>query len=45
MNRRTKVVLLVGGLAVATAVATVVELTGALAKVVDPQHYCDTGFS
>jgi hypothetical protein len=45
MNRRTKGVLLVGSLAVVTAVASVVVLTGALAKAVDPQHYCDTGFS
>ena len=45
MNRRTKGVLLVGSLAVATAVAAVVVLTGALAKAIDPQHYCDTGFS
>ena len=27
------------------AVTTVVVLTEALAKVVDPQHYCDTGYS
>jgi hypothetical protein len=45
MNRRTKGVLLVGSLAVVTAVATVVVLTGALAKAMDPQHYCETGFS
>ena len=45
MKRRTKGVLLVGSLAVATAVATVVVLTAALAKVMDPQHYCETGFS
>jgi hypothetical protein len=45
MYRRTKAVLLVGSLAVATAVATVFVLTGALAKAIDPQHYCDTGFS
>jgi hypothetical protein len=41
MNRRTKGVLLVGSL----AIATVVVLTGALAKAMDPQHYCETGFS
>jgi hypothetical protein len=41
MNRQTKGVLLVGSL----AVATVVVLTGALAKAMDPQHYCETGFS
>src|ERR1700722_8774808 len=45
MVRRTKGVLLVGSLAVAMAVATVFVLTGALAKAVDPQQYCDTGFS
>jgi hypothetical protein len=45
MNRRMKGVLLVGSLAVVTAFATVVVLTEALAKVIDPQHYCDTGFS
>jgi hypothetical protein len=45
MNRRTKVVLLVGGMAVATVVATVDVLTEAFAKVVDPHHYCQTGFS
>ncbi|WP_156164769.1 hypothetical protein [Bradyrhizobium sp. LTSP885] len=37
--------MLVGSLTVAAAVATVVVLTGALAKVMDPQHYCETGFS
>jgi hypothetical protein len=41
MNRRTKGVLLVGGL----AVATVVVLAGALLKAMDPKHYCDSGFS
>ena len=45
MVRRTKAVLLVGSLAVAMAVATVFVLTGALGKAIDPQHYCDTGFS
>ena len=44
MNRRTKAVLLVGSLAVAIVVATVVELTGALAAM-DPQHYCESGNS
>jgi hypothetical protein len=44
MNRRTKVVLLVGSLTVAIALATVVELTVAL-NAMDPQHYCETGFS
>lgn len=41
MNRRTKGVLLVGGL----TVATYVVLSVALAKVVDPHNYCETGFS
>jgi hypothetical protein len=41
MNRIAKVVLLVGVL----AVATVVVLVSALAKIVDPGHNCDTGFS
>jgi hypothetical protein len=45
MNRRTKGVLLIGSLAVVTTFATVVVLTGALAKAVDPQGNCDTGFS
>ncbi|QOZ32679.1 hypothetical protein [Bradyrhizobium sp. CCBAU 53421] len=34
-----------GSLAAATAVATIVALTGALARSLDPGHYCDTGFS
>lgn len=42
MNRRTKGVLLIGSLAVA---ATVVVLTNALLKAMDPHHYCETGFS
>jgi len=45
MKRRTKIVLLVAGLAVAIPVASVVVLTKALAMAVDPQHYCDSGFS
>ena len=45
MHRRTKAVLLVASLAVATAVATVAVLTAALARVVDPGNYCETGFS
>jgi hypothetical protein len=45
MKRRTKAVLLVGPLTVVMAVATVIALTGALAKAVDPQGNCDTGFS
>jgi hypothetical protein len=45
MKRRTKVVLLVAGLAVATSVASLVALTATLAKAIDPQHACDSGFS
>jgi hypothetical protein len=45
MKRRTKAVLLVASLAVVAAVASVVVLTEALAKVVDPQHNCQSGFS
>jgi hypothetical protein len=45
MNRRIKAILLVGSLAVATAFATVLVLTEALAKVIDPAHSCETGFS
>jgi hypothetical protein len=45
MDRRTKGVLLAGSLAVASALATVIVLTGALAKAVDPQGNCDSGFS
>jgi hypothetical protein len=41
MNRRTKGVLLVGSL----AVATIVVLAGALARGMDSHHYCETGFS
>jgi hypothetical protein len=44
MKRRTKGVLLVGGLTVATALALVVMLVGG-PKVVDPHNYCETGFS
>ena len=45
MNRRTKAVLLVGCLAVATVAATGVMLTVALGRAFDPHNYCDTGFS
>ena len=45
MKRRTKGVLLAASLAVATAATTVVVLTEALAKAIDPQHHCETGFS
>lgn len=45
MKRRTKVVLVIGCLAVVTAAATVVALTAALARTVDPHEYCTTGFS
>lgn len=41
MNRRTQGALLVGSL----AVATVVVLSVALARGMDPHHYCETGFS
>ena len=36
---------MVGGLVALTAAATVGVLTAALAKVMDPQHHCETGFS
>lgn len=45
MNRRTKAVLLVASLAAAAAVATVIVLPAALASVIDPYRYCETGFS
>jgi hypothetical protein len=45
MKRRTKTVLLVGGLVVAAAVAANFVLTAALARVIDPYRYCETGFS
>ena len=45
MKRRTKIALLVGSLTVASVVATVVGLSVALARVVDPHHQCETGFS
>src|SRR4051812_16430872 len=45
MKRRTKVVLLVAGLTIATAAASVIGLSLALAKVLDPQHHCESGFS
>src|SRR5215212_9683926 len=45
MKRRTKIVLLVAGLALAIPVASVVVLTSAMAKVLDPRHHCDSGFS
>jgi hypothetical protein len=45
MKRRTKGILLVGSLAVATAVAAVIGLSAALARVVDPHRQCETGFS
>ena len=45
MNRRMKGALLVGSLAVVTAVVTVSVLTAALAKVIDPGNQCETGFS
>src|SRR5436190_6638659 len=45
MNRRTKGILLVGGVVALTAAATVGVLTAALAKAIDPQNHCETGFS
>ena len=42
MKRRTQGILLVGSLAV---VATIVVLSVALTRVMDPSHYCETGFS
>ena len=48
MKRRTKIVLLVGGVVVTTVVAAVAglsALTVAFARVVDPRHQCETGFS
>jgi hypothetical protein len=44
MDRRTKCILLVGGLVALTAAATVGVVTAAL-TVMDPQHRCETGFS
>ena len=45
MNRRTKGILLIGSLAAVAVVVTTGVLTAALAKVMDPHHYCETGFS
>lgn len=45
MKRRTKAVLLVGSLAVATVLAMPLVLSAAFARVVDPYRYCETGFS
>lgn len=45
MKGRTKGVLLIGGLAVAIAIATVGAMTAAVARVVDPHDYCGSGFS
>ena len=45
MKRRTKAVLLISGLAVTTVVATYAMLSVALARAIDPQNYCGTGFS
>jgi hypothetical protein len=48
MKRRTRVDLLVGGLAVAAVVVLAVVGLAALtvlARAVDPNHYCETGFS
>ena len=45
MKRRTKVVLLVGGLTITTAAAAVVVMSAALSRAFDPHKYCETGFS
>jgi hypothetical protein len=45
MKRRTKGVLLVASLAVATVVATIGMLSAALTRVLGPNHQCETGFS
>ncbi len=45
MKRRTRGILLVGGLAVAMAVTMVVVLAGAPARGLDPDRQCETGFS
>ena len=45
MKRRTQGVLLVGSVLVAMAAATVIVLSAALARSLDPRHQCETGFS
>ena len=45
MKRRTKAVLLICSLAVTTVVASYAMLSVALARAIDPQNYCGTGFS
>src|SRR5581483_11725421 len=45
MHRRTKALLLAAGLTVGAAVTSLVVLTAAFAKVMDPRDYCETGFS
>ncbi len=45
MKRRTKAVLLISSLAVTTVVASYAMLSVALARAIDPQGYCNTGFS
>ena len=45
MKRRTKAVLLISGLAVTAVVASYAMLSVALARTIDPQNYCGTGFS
>ena len=45
MKRRTKAVVVICGLAVTTVVATYAMLSVALARAIDPQNYCGTGFS
>lgn len=44
-KRRTKAVLLISSLAVTTVVASYAMLSVALARAIDPQGYCNTGFS
>jgi hypothetical protein len=45
MKRRTRAVLLIGGLGVTSVVVLAVVALAALARAVDPNHYCETGFS
>lgn len=45
MKRRTKAVVVICGLAVTTVVASYTMLSVALARAIDPQNYCGTGFS
>jgi hypothetical protein len=45
MTRRTRAVLLIGGLTVTSVVVLAVVAFAAFVRVVDPNHYCETGFS